>query len=169
MWRYSTKVLSQFAALHIIFISSNFGFIVKYFSYNIQTLLWRLPAIAVRPQLSTMACAHSPCKHKQCFYGHACSVIGVLLAWGGIDNDTSSMPFIKNSELHFWKMYVVIPPLPAKLITPFEMVNVTGHYPNDQSRGGVRSLHYIWKAASPVLPIQPVLQGSNIRRNPAVG
>ena len=75
---------------------------------------------------------------------------------------------IENCELHFWKMYVVIPALPVKLITPFEMVNVTGHYPNDQSRSVMRSLHYIWKAASPVLPIQPVPQGSNIRRNPAM-
>ena len=52
-------------------------------------------------------------------------------------------------------MYVVIPALPSKLIIPFDTVSVTGHYPNDQTRGIARSLYYIRWVASPVLPIQP--------------
>jgi len=39
-------------------------------------------------------------------------------------------------------MYVVIPPPPSKLITPLETINVTDHYPNDQSHAVDWSIHY---------------------------
>ena len=60
---------------------------------------------------------------------------------------TSYLGDIKNFETHFWKMYVVIPALPSKLIIPFDTVSVTGHYPNDQTRGIARSLYYIRRVA----------------------
>jgi len=84
--------------------------------------------------------------------------IGILFWWqvtwisplfGGRRSNVDQSTFwrkkekdMTNFKTHFWKMYLVIPPPPSKFFTPFGTVNVTDHYPNDQSRAVDWSLHY---------------------------